>query len=612
MNPTLFGSRQKRNLSASQYLFREDFGGRLCASLGAAEAFQAEKWLCVARIILAVYCCAWVRLNAPDINMERWWIQGVLEMYFAYSLIIFVMLYLHGVADSTYRRTALAVDFFFSATITLFNGGPESPYVVLVVFVVLTSAYRSGLHGINLTTVGCALLLYTEVTVFERWPRYFDIPRTADFRTERLLLRGTFVIVISLLLAYTAWRERRLRAESTLFARVLSHAHLEGKIETTLEILFSEIIPLYLPRKALIALRKGNIEEVFFYENFRHPHHSQAGSIRTVLQFSNLEAAAFSFPAHTWYLKRSQSKLYRPAHLAFDSSGRRIRPLDSADWKAYLPALKVPSIMVSSFAFDDDLEGRVILIGPQIRQDNKEALRFLQNLLNSVSPFLRDIYVLRDVRVQAEDQVRFRFTRELHDGTLQFLLSMEMQIEVLRRQRTNLAAELERRLANLQNIVHQEVVNLRGLIENTKPLNFSPKELPDFLAELVARFRRDTGIAVRLETGDGQITLTPGVCHEIVRIVQEGLSNIRKHSRAQNAVITLSEGRAGQYKLSIGDDGEGFGFRGRVTHTQLDESHRGPGVIKERVRLIGGELTIDSNPGHGSRLEITIPEDPHG
>jgi len=596
----------------SQYFFREDFGGRLCASLGAAEAFQAEKWLCVARTILAVYCCAWARLNAPDINMGRWWIQGILEMYFAYSLIIFVMLYLHGFADSTYRRTALAVDFFFSTTITLFSGGPESPYVVLVVFVVFTSAYRSGVHGINLTTVGCALLLYTEVRVFERWPRYFDIPRTANFRTEQLLLRGTFVIVISLLLAYMAWRERRLRAESTLFAHVLSHAHLEGKIETILEMLFSEIIPLYLPRKALIALRKGNIEEVFSYENFRHPHNPQTGSIRTVLQFSNLEAAAFSFPAHTWYLKRSQRKLYRPAHLAFDSSGRRIRPLDSADWKAYLPALRVPSIMVSSFSFDDDLDGRLILIGPQIRQDNKEALRFLQNLLNRVSPFLRDMYVLRDVRVQAEDQVRFRFTRELHDGTLQFLLGMEMQIDVLRRQRTNLAAELDRRLTNLQNIVHQEVMNLRGLIENSKPLNFSPKELPDFLAELVARFRRDTGIAVRLETGDGQITLTPGVCHEIVRIVQEGLSNIRKHSRARNVVITLSEGRAGQYKLSIGDDGEGFGFRGRVTHTQLDESHRGPGVIKERVRLIGGELTIDSNPGHGSRLEITIPEDPHG
>jgi signal transduction histidine kinase len=594
-------------------LFREDFGRRLSASLGNAEAFQAETWLCAARIVLALYCCAWVRLNVSELNMDPWRIQGLLDMYFAYSLIIFVMLYLHAAADSVYRLTALAIDFFFAGIVTLFTGGPESPYVVLVVFVVLTSAYRSGLQGTNLTTAACALLLFIEVRLFERWPQFFDVPHTADFRTERLFLRGIFVVVISLLLAYTALRDRRLRAESALFARVLRPAHLEGSIEKALETFFSEITPLYLPRRALVALRKGNVEEVFFWENFRRPNSFQTGSVRTVLQFSSLEAAAFSFPAHTWYLQRGQRRRLRPARLmAFDPLGRRIRSLDSADWKAYLPTLKVPSIMASSFSFDDALDGRLILIGPRINQDSKEALRFLQTLAKTVGPFIRDIYFLRDVRVQAEDHVRFRLTRELHDGTLQFLLGMEMQIEVLRRQRTNLSSELERRLDTLQNLVHQEVVNLRSLIEHTKPLNFSPKELPDFLADIVVRFRRDTGIAVRLEIEDGEITLTPGVCHEIVRIVQEGLSNVRKHSRAQNVMITLSEARTGQYKLSIGDDGAGFGFRGRVTHTQLDESHRGPGVIKERVRLIGGELTIDSNPGHGSRLEITIPEDPHG
>jgi signal transduction histidine kinase len=87
---------------------------------------------------------------------------------------------------------------------------------------------------------------------------------------------------------------------------------------------------------------------------------------------------------------------------------------------------------------------------------------------------------------------------------------------------------------------------------------------------------------------------------------------VRKHSGASHVVITLCEANEGQHKLLIADDGEGFGFRSRVTQTQLDASHRGPGVIKERVRLIGGELTIDSSPGHGARLEITIPDKSHG
>jgi two-component system sensor histidine kinase DegS len=298
--------------------------------------------------------------------------------------------------------------------------------------------------------------------------------------------------------------------------------------------------------------------------------------------------------------------------VAYETCGRRAGSFDRGELNAYLPAIQVPSLMVSSFAFGTGCTGRVILIGPLVNADSRTALRFLQSMTKRIGPLLEEMNLLRDIRMHASDEVRARLTRELHDGTLQSLLSTEMQIEVLRRNRSGLSAELDRRLIALQTQVHQEALGLRDLIENTRPLSFGSKELPDFLAELVARFRRDTGISVRLETEEEEIHLPPSVCHEIVRIVQEGLSNVRKHSRAKNVVITLGQGTDGQLKLAIADDGEGFGFRGRVTHTQLDASHRGPGVIKERVRLIGGELTIDSNPGHGARLEITIPDENHG
>jgi signal transduction histidine kinase len=268
--------------------------------------------------------------------------------------------------------------------------------------------------------------------------------------------------------------------------------------------------------------------------------------------------------------------------------------------------------MVSSFSFSEALNGRLILVGPSPRVGSKEALRFLQRVVEQIGPVVEYIYLSKDIRKQVEDQVRARLTRELHDGTIQSLLSADMQIEVLRRQGFSSPGELEKRLAALQSLIHQQALNLRDLIEETKPLNFSPRELPDFLAELVARFRRETGISVRLETEQDGITLAPSVCHEIVRIVQEGLSNVRKHSGARNVVVSLRAWEKGQSKLLIVDDGLGFGFRGLATQTQLDAAHRGPSVIKERVRLIGGELTIDSSPEHGARLEITIPDGFHG
>ena len=60
----------------------------------------------------------------------------------------------------------------------------------------------------------------------------------------------------------------------------------------------------------------------------------------------------------------------------------------------------------------------------------------------------------------------------------------------------------------------------------------------------------------------------------------------------------------------IEDDGRGFPFAGRLSQSELDALGKGPLVIKERVRVIAGELTIESNPGQGSRLEISVPQKP--
>jgi signal transduction histidine kinase len=64
----------------------------------------------------------------------------------------------------------------------------------------------------------------------------------------------------------------------------------------------------------------------------------------------------------------------------------------------------------------------------------------------------------------------------------------------------------------------------------------------------------------------------------------------------------------GAWLLVIEDDGRGFGFAGRFSQTELDEARKGPVVLKERVRLINAQLTIESHPGQGSRLEITVPQ----
>lgn len=159
----------------------------------------------------------------------------------------------------------------------------------------------------------------------------------------------------------------------------------------------------------------------------------------------------------------------------------------------------------------------------------------------------------------------------------------------------------------MQRLLREEVLNLRELMQSMRPVDIGPHQFLDFIAGLVERFSRDTGIAVRFISEPEEVTLPAPTCNELVRVVQEGLVNIRKHSGAQSAVVRFGSQNS-HWKLVINDDGKGFPFDGRYSLTELDGLRRGPTVIKERVRAVGGDMVIESTPGHGSRLEITIPQ----
>jgi signal transduction histidine kinase len=598
-----------------RWISRADFTYRLSSSLGPANAFRTENWLCITRIALALCCYLWVHRDAlqPEFRLSpaHSLIISFAGAYALYSLLAFGLLHVYRSADSIYTVTALIMDLFAAAAITASGLGTETPFWALWIFVVITAAYRWSFRQTLLIAVTSTFLLIGETVLLRLWLQ--PLPRaTAHVSIEWILLRCAFLLVVSLSLGFLAVRERLLRAESALVARVFRRVQVQTGIDKALEALFRETVPVFLPFKASIALREGSAEEVFSWEFERRANKPPVGTVRTTLQFSKLETAAFSFPAHTWYFARNPGHPHRASKLvALDSAGIRLRRLSARDLLSCLSENEVSSLMVSSFAFGEDRSGRLVLVNPSVQGNRILALHFLRRLMNQIGPAVPNISFVRDIRREAEDQVRARLVRELHDGTIQSLLSAEMQIEVLRRQNRTPMNETDLRLTSVQNLLHQEAVNLRDLIEGTKPLNFAPHELPNYLTDLIIKFRRETGISVRLDLGEENISLPSGVCHEIVRIVQEGLSNARKHSGARNIVVTLCKEVEGGHKLLIADDGQGFGFRGRVTQSQLDATHRGPGVIKERVRLIGGELTIESSPDHGARLEITIPDESH-
>jgi signal transduction histidine kinase len=211
---------------------------------------------------------------------------------------------------------------------------------------------------------------------------------------------------------------------------------------------------------------------------------------------------------------------------------------------------------------------------------------------------------LRRLRSRAAAAERGRVARDLHDGVVQSLHALAFRLYALRTMTVS-AKERNQELLDLQELAQKEAANLRGMIQHLQP--FDPKHLLNSLGGMIEQYGYDTGISAKFVCEAEDITLAPAICREINGVVQEALANVLKHSGAESVLVRLAS-QTDAWVLTIEDDGRGFEFSGQFTQLELERIRRGPLIIKQRARAMGGELTLTSTPGRGARLEIRIPQ----
>jgi len=200
---------------------------------------------------------------------------------------------------------------------------------------------------------------------------------------------------------------------------------------------------------------------------------------------------------------------------------------------------------------------------------------------------------------------RGRIARDLHDTTLQTMIGLEMTITA----KSNALASPHELLAcatYVRDTLRTEIANLRELMQTARPLTVTGGTLPSYLSNLVDRFQSDTGIEATFVCDTATDQLHPKSCTDIARIAQEALVNVRKHSGATAVALRLS-GNDDGIILRVDDNGRGFSFAGRLDNDALWHQAQGPLVIKERARAIGGRVSVESTPGRGASVEMSVP-----
>lgn len=219
------------------------------------------------------------------------------------------------------------------------------------------------------------------------------------------------------------------------------------------------------------------------------------------------------------------------------------------------------------------------------------------------SVILRDI-TQRKAREDVVKEERARIARDLHDGLAQSLYFLGLKLDYIRKRVPYDPEAAVQELRALRETVQTNIKDVRRTIFALRPLDLAELGFVPAVRQYVRGFGEQAGLDVSLDV-QGDETLLPGTLEPVFfRLVQEGLNNIAKHANARHAWIELNLCAEQVGKLVIRDDGEGFDAS---SFSSTSGRRMGLNQMRERVAVMGGGLTIRSEPGKGTILSAEIP-----
>jgi len=203
--------------------------------------------------------------------------------------------------------------------------------------------------------------------------------------------------------------------------------------------------------------------------------------------------------------------------------------------------------------------------------------------------------------IEAQEEERRMTSQKLHDSLVQDLTAIKLDLKMCLRSSPEEFVQIISRLKDDEALLTQTMENLRDLSSDLRPRILDELGLFSALRWYVDKFRRRTKLKVRLKITGSKTGLSPQTEIAIFRIIQEGLTNIAKHSEAESASLSLSA-KAKHVIIVIKDNGIGF----EPEHVDTPTSY---GLLRmmENTKLLGGKFKVISRKGKGTTLHITIP-----
>ena len=539
---------------------------------------RADRLTAVGRV--AVVTCSLLAVTLGPPGPETRVVAAAVACYLLYAVAVYLIVRRTERLGDSYRLLTHAIDILAFSMFIYFTKGSEGPFILGFVFTVACATLRWHWRGAIWTGV-IVVILFLALSVDATQTRM-----VVD--ANRLLVRTTFLVVLSVVFVYLGAYQAHVRTEMQKLASwpPVAGRDLVGAARALLphaaDVLdVSSVVMLWVEPE-----EPGPRLAVWTAGEFRVTR-ERPGALDPVVADDLSESD---------FLCRDLSRR-RPEVLRTTPHGLqrwRGAPL-AAELVARLSIRSVLCVRLPSVGY------LLFLDKNGMTSDDLRIGQIVAHQMMSSFEHVRFLHSQEETAVAGE---RVRLAHDLHDGVLQSLTAIALQVESIVR---GIETAPRERLEQIQGRIVEEQRRLRFFIEGLKsptPAVEDDSTLTTRLEALARRLESDWGLQVKLNA-TGADRIPPPIAHGVFFIVHEALINAARHAHASTAEANLTVADHG-VEITVADNGRGFPFRGRYAGPALTKMRVGPATLHARVLSYDGTLIIESTD-QGSRLEIGLP-----
>lgn len=545
----------------------------------------AERAISAARVVLAVSSLVAVWLDPPDPGLFTSLAFSLHVAYVVYSTLLLSATW-RSVGKTWVPVTTHVVDLAVFSALQLIMG-PGSSYFVYFIFSTFCAAIRWGRRGTVTTSVAVISLYLLIVTTRQLYgPEPFDL--------NRIINRTMWLVVMTGMLVYLEGYQARLRGDIERLARwpalsgeptprelhrVIAHAARILAAKQAVVVWETEEEPAY----HVAAWSESGLSMSTFAPSDLNP------VVPPPLDDATFFCAGRACDASELLVATAPGSLV--TRFGVPIHPRLLQLLDGSD-------------LASAPFRTERVSGRIFFTG--FGTPTAESVPLTHVIAREIGASLDQLYVARQLQEIAAREERLRVSRDLHDGVLQSLTGIRLEMRALARTPLDDGA-MRARLLLLERALAIEQRELRFLIGGPSPAGARATSDDSLATRLDAIRERlvlewKTPVSIRVSP-DSQGCPTE-LAQAVPLMVHEAVVNALKHAHPTRVNVNV-DSSSDRLRIVVSDDGQGFPFKGRFDHRALDETRNAPRSLFDRVTALGGKMSIDSSDA-GSRIEMVV------